>query len=128
MSEFLMAAWDGAGATPPLMSVARSLVARGAPRARAGGPRAAPGRGGGRRHPCPLDPRSPPDDPVSGDAVHPGLGDGFPAMRDNLAVGPAAAFAADMREELERRPAASPRPCCSALSSPPRPPACRPSS
>lgn len=30
---------------------------------------------------------------------------GFGAMRDNLAVGPAAAFAADVREELERRPA-----------------------
>jgi MGT family glycosyltransferase len=32
---------------------------------------------------------------------------GFGAMRDNLAVGPAAAFAADVREELERRPAAA---------------------
>lgn len=33
--------------------------------------------------------------------------EGFGAMRDNLAVGPAAAFAADVREELERRPAAA---------------------
>ena len=34
-------------------------------------------------------------------------GEGFARGRDRLAVGPAAAFAADVREELERRPAAA---------------------
>ena len=29
MTEFLMTTWDGAGTTPPLMSVARALVQRG---------------------------------------------------------------------------------------------------
>ena len=29
MTEILMTTWDGAGATPPLMSVARALVDRG---------------------------------------------------------------------------------------------------
>ena len=107
MSELLMAAWDGAGATPPLMSVARSLVARG-------------------HHVRVLaDPVLRRDVEAAG-AVHvpwtraphratrsletlfiPDWVDGFPAMRDNLAVGPAAAFAADVREELERRPAAA---------------------
>ena len=33
--------------------------------------------------------------------------EGFARMRDRLAVGPAAAFAADVREELARRPAAA---------------------
>lgn len=107
MSQLVMAAWDGAGAVPPLMSVARSLVSRG-------------------HHVRVLaDPVLRPDVEAAG-ATHvswtraphraarsretlfiPDWVQGFPAMRDNLAVGPAAAFAADVREEIERTPASA---------------------
>jgi MGT family glycosyltransferase len=106
MTDILMTTWDGAGTTAPLMSVARSLVARGhAVRVLA-------------------DPILRPDVEATG-AEHlswdraphratPGLDslfvrdwtagpEGFARMRDSLAVGPAAAFAADVRDELTRR-------------------------
>ena len=106
MTTFLMAAWDGAGAVPPLMSVARALVRRG--------------------HDVRVlaDPVLRPDVDLTGAEHVPWTRaphrttrarstlfiedwgpEGFGAMRDNLAVGPAAAFAADVRDELERRPA-----------------------
>jgi MGT family glycosyltransferase len=111
MTELLMTTWDGAGTTPPLMSVARALVER------------------GHRLRILADPvlRSDveatgaefvswtraPHRPKRGDGDHfvqDWVGDpaeGFARMRDALALGPAAAYAADVREELERRPAAA---------------------
>ncbi len=108
MTEILMTTWDGAGTTPPLMSVASALVAR------------------GHNVRVMADPGLRPDVEATG-AEHIGWtrapirempgrdGDfvrdweagpeGFAQMRDRLAVGPAALFAADIRDELERRPA-----------------------
>jgi MGT family glycosyltransferase len=108
MTEILMTTWDGAGTTPPLMSVARALVARGhnvrvladpglRPEVEATGAehiawtrapiREEPGRDGDFIRDWEAGP------------------EGFALMRDRLAVGPAALFAADIREELDRRPA-----------------------
>ena len=108
MTEFLMTTWDGAGTTPPLMSVARALVQRGhdvrvladtvlRPDVEAAGAehvswtrapqRTAHGRDG--------------DFIRDWEAKEPG-GD-FARMRDRLAVGPAKLHAADVREEIERR-------------------------
>jgi UDP:flavonoid glycosyltransferase YjiC (YdhE family) len=111
MTELLMTTWDGGGTTPPLMSVARALVAR------------------GHRLRVLADPVLQADVEATGAefvswtrAPHRperGYGDhfvqdwgvdpaeGFARMRDALALGPAAAYAADVREELERRPAAA---------------------
>jgi UDP:flavonoid glycosyltransferase YjiC (YdhE family) len=111
MTELLMTTWDGAGTTPPMMSVARALVAR------------------GHRLRVLADPVLRADVEATGAefvswtrAPHRrrrGYGDhfvqdwcadpaeGFGRMRDALALGPAAAYAADVREELERRPAAA---------------------
>lgn len=108
MSELLMAAWDGAGALPPLMSVARALVERGH-RVRVMGDPALHRdiEVTGAEH-IPWK-RAPHRKIRSRDTLF--IKDwgpqGFAAMRDHLAVGPAAAFAADVREELERRPAAA---------------------
>jgi len=109
MTDLLMTTWDGGGTTPPLMSVARALVAR------------------GHRLRVLADPVLRADIEATGAefvswtrAPHRrqrGYGDhfvqdwladpaeGFARMRDSLALGPAAAYAADVREELERRPA-----------------------
>ena len=107
MTEILMTTWDGAGTTPPLMSVARALVAPRPQRPRARRSRPAR-RGRGDRCGAPeLDPRAAPDD--RRDSTSHFIRDweagpeGFAAMRDRLAVGPAAAFAADVREELDAR-------------------------
>ena len=111
MTELLMTTWDGGGTTPPLMSVARALVAR------------------GHRLRVLADPvlrldveatgaefiswaRAPHRSERNGGDhfVRDWDGDpaeGFARMRDALALGPAAAYAADVREELERRPAAA---------------------
>lgn len=111
MSELLMTTWDGGGTTPPLMSVARALVAH------------------GHRLRVLADPvlrvdveatgaefvswtRAPHRSERNGGDhfVRDWVGDpaeGFAQMRDQLALGPAAAYAADVREELERRPAAA---------------------
>ncbi|MDP8910086.1 MAG: glycosyltransferase [Chloroflexota bacterium] len=103
-----MTTWDGAGTTPPLMSVARALVERGhdvrvladpvlREEVEASGAehvawRRAPHRKTGERETHFV------RDWEAGPA-------GFARMRDQIAVGPAAAFAADVREELEARPA-----------------------
>jgi MGT family glycosyltransferase len=108
MTDILMTTWDGAGTTPPLMSVAGALVDRG--------------------HTVRVlaDPVLRDDVQATGSehvswkrAPHrasPDLGshfvrdweagpEGFARMLDHLAVGPAAAFAADVAEELAlRRP------------------------
>jgi MGT family glycosyltransferase len=107
MTDFLMAAWDGAGAVPPLMSVARALVERGHGVRVLGDPVLRPDvEATGAEHVSWT--RAPHRKTRSRETLF--IEDygpaGFGAMRDNLAVGPAAAFAADVREELERRPAA----------------------
>ena len=111
MSDLLMTTWDGAGVTPPMMSVAYALVERGHdvrvladPLLRADVEAAgaehvswtrAPHRADRGRHHFIED----------WGATEPG--EGFTRLRDRLTVGPAAAFAADVREELDRRPAAA---------------------
>ena len=111
MTELLMTTWDGGGTTPPLMSVARALVAR------------------GHRLRVLADPVLRADVEATGAEfvswtraphrrtrghgdhfVQDWIGDpaeGFARMRDALALGPAAEYAADVREELDRRPAAA---------------------
>lgn len=106
MSELLLAAWDGAGAVPPLMSVTRALAGRGHAVRVLGDPVLRPEvEAAGAEHISWT--RAPHRKTRSLDTLF--INDwgpaGFGAMRDNLAVGPAAAFAADVREELERRPA-----------------------
>jgi MGT family glycosyltransferase len=109
MTDLLMTTWDGGGTTPPLMSVAHSLVARGhrlrvladpvlQPDVEATGAEFASWtRGPHRRE------RSYGDAFVRDWGVDPA--ESLARMRDTLALGPAAAYAADVREELERRPA-----------------------
>ena len=111
MTEFLMTTWDGAGATPPLMSVARALVARGhAVRVLADPVLADEVRAAGAEHvswtraPHRRE-RSLASLFVRDFDVDPA--EGFARLRDRVTVGPAAEFAADVREELRRRPAAA---------------------
>jgi MGT family glycosyltransferase len=111
MTELLMTTWDGGGTTPPLMSVARALVARGHllrvladPILRAdveatGAEFVSWTRAPHRRK------RGHGDHFVRDWVADPA--EGFARMRDALALGPAAAYAADVRKELERRPAAA---------------------
>lgn len=107
MSDFLMATWHGGGTTPPLMSVAKALVSRGhrvkvladlllrsevedaeakhipwthAPQ------RTMPGR----------------EDDFVRDWDTQDPAEGFARTRDRLVVGPAALYARDVREQLER--------------------------
>jgi MGT family glycosyltransferase len=106
MSDLLLTAWDGAGAVPPLMSVTRALVGRGhAVRVLADPVLRREVEAAGAEHISWT--RAPHRKTRSLETLF--INDwgptGFGAMRDNLAVGPAAAFAADVREELERRPA-----------------------
>src|SRR3954471_16130661 len=108
MNEILMTTWDGAGTTPPLMSVARALVARGHSVRVLADPVLKPEvEATGAEHIAWT--RAPHRD--TSDLSSHFIRDweagpeGFAAMRDRLAVGPAASFAADTREALERRPA-----------------------
>ena len=106
MTEILITTWDGAGTTPPLMSVAKGLVDRGHtvrvladPTLRADVEAAGAEWLSWTRAPHRTSAG------LDGLFVHdwdPGV-EGFAAMRDGIAVGPAAAFAADVREELDRR-------------------------
>jgi MGT family glycosyltransferase len=111
MTDLLMTTWDGGGTTPPLMSVARALVARGHrlrvladPVVRADveatGAEFVSWTRAPHRHE-----RNYGDHFVRDWDVDPAKA--FAQMRDALALGPAAAYAADVREELERRPAAA---------------------
>ena len=105
MTKILMTTWDGAGTTPPLMSVASALVDRGhevrvladpvlRPDVEATGAEHLSWNRAPHRKSPELDSHF-----VRDWEAGPG---GFGLMRDNLAVGPAAAFAADVREELNR--------------------------
>jgi MGT family glycosyltransferase len=108
MSNILMTTWDGAGTTPPLMSVARALVGRGHTVRVLSDPVLRPEvEATGSEHVSWTRAPHRTSAAVESHFVRdwsPGL-DGFAAMRDHIAVGPAAAFAADVREELARRPA-----------------------
>ena len=108
MSDLLMTTWDGGGTTPPLMSVARALVARGHrlriladPVLRADveatGAEFVSWTRAPHRHE-----RSYGDAFVRDWGVDPA--EGLARMRDTVALGPAAAYAADTRAELERHP------------------------
>lgn len=111
MTDLLMATWDGGGTTPPLMSVARALVDRGHRLRVLADPvlRADVEATGAEfvswTHAPHRRERNYGDHFVSDWVGDPA--EGFARMRDSLALGPAAAYAADVREELERRPAAA---------------------
>jgi MGT family glycosyltransferase len=107
MTEVLMTTWDGAGTTPPLMSVARALVARGHrvrvladPVLRSEVEATGAGHLSWSRAPH----RSSSDLDSHFIRDWEAGPDGFARIRDHLSVGPAAAFAADVREELTRTP------------------------
>ena len=106
MTQFLMTAWDGAGAMPPLMSVAQALVGRGhSVRVLADPVLRSEVEATGAEH---LNWTRAPHRATTDRESHfvrdwePGP-EGLARMRDNLAVGPAAAFAEDVREELTQR-------------------------
>lgn len=106
MTQILMTAWDGAGATPPLMSVARALVERGHSVRVLADPvlRSEVEATGAQHISWTRAPHRKSRDVESHFVRDWEAGpEGFARMRDNIAVGPAAAFAADAREELDRR-------------------------
>lgn len=103
--KILLTAWDGAGCVPPLMSVVRALTSRGhdvrvladpviAHAAIAAGARHVSWSTAPHRH----------DRSLGSWFIEDWGPDGFFAMRDSLAVGPAGAFAADLRAEIDREP------------------------
>ena len=111
MTELLMTTWDGGGTTPPLMSVAGALVRCGHrlrvladPVLRADVEATGAQFVSWTRAPHRRD-RNYGDHFVRDWGSDPA--EGFARMRDALALGPAAAYAADVREELERLPAAA---------------------
>ncbi|HEX2054133.1 MAG TPA: glycosyltransferase [Actinomycetota bacterium] len=108
MAEFLLTTWHGAGTTPPLLSIVRALTRRGhqvrvladsvlqAEVQAAGGEHISWTRAPQRA--C----RGPQSDFVRDwDTDDPA--EAFVRTRDRLSVGPAARFAADVRDEIERR-------------------------
>lgn len=111
MARFLMTTWDGAGTTPPLMSVTRALVDRGhTVRVLADPTLQRDVEASGAQHvswvraPYRTKPGLDGDFVRDWDAASPA--EGFALMRDRLAVGPAAAYAHDVRAEIGRfRPA-----------------------
>ena len=106
MTQILMTTWDGAGATPPLMSVARALVERGHSVRVLADPvlRSEVEATGAQHISWTRAPHRKSRDVESHFVRDWEAGpEGFARMRDNIAVGPAAAFAADVREELDRR-------------------------
>lgn len=106
MTEILMTTWDGAGATPPLMSVARALVERGHSVRVLADPvlRSEVEATGAEHISWTRAPHRKSRDLESHFVRDWAAGpEGFARMRDHIAVGPAAAFAADVREEIGRR-------------------------
>lgn len=105
MTQILMTTWDGAGATPPLMSVARALIDRGHSVRVLADPvlRTEVEATGAEYLRWTRAPHRASRDFASHFVRDWEAGpEGFARMRDHIAVGPAAAFAADVREELER--------------------------
>ena len=106
MTQILMTTWDGAGATPPLMSVARALVERGHSVRVLADPvlRSEVEATGAQHISWTRAPHRKSRDVESHFVRDWEAGpEGFARMRDNIAVGPAAAFAADVRAEIDRR-------------------------
>lgn len=106
MTQILMTTWDGAGATPPLMSVARALVDRGhGVRVLADPVLRLEVEAAGAEHLSWTRAPHRTSRDLAGHFVRDWEAgpEGFARMRDRLAIGPAAAFAADVREELDRR-------------------------
>jgi UDP:flavonoid glycosyltransferase YjiC (YdhE family) len=110
MSEFLLCLPDGGGSAPPLLSVASALAARGhgvrvladpvlAPDVRATGATWVSWTRAPHRHD-----HAPESDIMRDWEGRTPLAQ-FARARDRLVFGPAGAFAADVLEELERRPA-----------------------
>ena len=107
MTDILMTTWDGGGTTPPLMSVAKALVERGHDvRVLADPVLRADVEATGAEHltwtRAPHKTRTGRD----GDFVRDWEAgpEGFARMRDLIAVGPAAEFAADVRESWSAGP------------------------
>ena len=112
MLEFLLATWHGGGTTPPLMSVAKALVSRGhqvrvladillRPEVEAAGAEHIPWTSAPQR----TMPGRENDFVRDWETQDPA--ESFARTRDRLVVGPAALYARDVREQLERsRPAA----------------------
>jgi hypothetical protein len=122
MTEILMTTWDGAGTTPPLMSVARALVARGHRlRVLADPVLRAEVEATGAEHVSWTRAPHKATQGRDGDFVQDWAAgpDAFARMRDRIAVGPAAAFAADVRDELTAI-SCSPSCSCSGRRWPPR--------
>lgn len=105
--NFLMTTWDGAGTTPPLMSVARALVGQGHrvrvmadPTLQTDVEATGAEYIGWARAPHRINRE------IDGDFIRDWEPDspveGFGRMRDRLAVGAAAAFAAEVRAEVGR--------------------------
>lgn len=106
--DILVCLWDGAGCTPPVLSVARALRDRGhAVRVLADPSLAADVSAAGLEHrPWTRAPHRTTSTPDSHFVCDYEAGpEGFGRIRDRLSVGPAAAFAADVLEELGRHPA-----------------------
>jgi len=105
MTDILMTTWDGAGTTPPLMSVARALVERGhTVRVLADPVLRDEVEATGAEHRSWT--RAPHRATVGNESlfVHDWEAgpEGFALMRDGIAVGPAAEYAADVRAEIDR--------------------------
>ena len=112
MTHLLMTTWDGSGTTPPLMSIARALVERGYSLRVLADPVLKPDvEATGAEHVSWTRAPHRTERSLSRHFIEDWAGleptEGFARMRDRLAVGPAAAFAADVREELACRPAAA---------------------
>jgi MGT family glycosyltransferase len=108
VADLLMATWDGAGTTPPLMSVAGALVERGHRLRVLADPILRPDvEAAGAEHvswstaPHRIRPGRDGDFVRDWEAADPATNFGF--MRDRLAVGPAESFARDVRAEIDRR-------------------------
>ena len=110
MSSFLFALWEGGGAVPPVLSVAGALVERGHDARVLADPVLRPEvEAAGAEHvdwtraPHRVD-RSDESELFRDWEARTPMG-GLARMRDGLMFGPAADIAADVTEELERRPA-----------------------
>jgi UDP:flavonoid glycosyltransferase YjiC (YdhE family) len=110
MTDYLFAAWDGGGATPPLLGLAQALLARGHDVRILADPvlREEVEAVGATYLPWTRAPhriaRGPEHDLFRDWETRTPFG-AFARVRDRLMCGPAADVAADVAEELDRRPA-----------------------
>ncbi len=108
--DIVLTTWEGGGNLPPVLGAARRLLARGhRVRIMSDAIAAADVHGSGaefrawHRAPSRAD-RLPASDPVRDWEAETDLG-GFISLRDRIMCGPALAYARDLADELERRPA-----------------------